>query len=357
MYFSGTIAVDPSELTHIIKVRPTRAFKRILYMLTAGGVSDKEEHETFCAVSILQQLNASLRGRKITNIIRLSKDDVDFYYDQEGKENDLRDALEAFQLEVDQVEARAFGALHMVLEHHEETMKYLIQIDVNRTHAVGVYPIVIKVNGMSSQFMVDSNNSEDVKKAMSGVFSNQESYDTFQLKQEHVFNGFMASLEMEIKKHIRVDHVTNDTLKKIVRPKKKVDTRGDLRYQNYGKDPIYHGYYGFSDALFYSFIWSELCFSNNIHLSDVAVLDDMGDTLMEVGAQGLDAGVGEAFDLSHDFAAPVSGDFSFPDDSPFSSSDSGGSWFDSLGDMGDFGGGDSGGGSSCSSCSSCGGCS
>ena len=79
MYFESTIRIDPSQVTSIEKVKPTKAFKRMLYHLTKGGISEKEERETFTAISILQQLNKAFIQQGITNVIRLSHDDIDFY--------------------------------------------------------------------------------------------------------------------------------------------------------------------------------------------------------------------------------------------------------------------------------------
>ena len=62
MYLENLITVDPSELTKIEKVKPTKAFKKLLYSLTNGIISDKEERETFNAIAILQQINATLRN-------------------------------------------------------------------------------------------------------------------------------------------------------------------------------------------------------------------------------------------------------------------------------------------------------
>ena len=72
MYLEGIITIDPSQITEIKKVKPTKAFKKFLHHLTLGGVSDKEERETFTAVAILQQLNATFRSLGINNIIKLT---------------------------------------------------------------------------------------------------------------------------------------------------------------------------------------------------------------------------------------------------------------------------------------------
>ena len=36
MYFNGQLAIDPSQETLVEKVRPTKAFGRMLYYLTGG---------------------------------------------------------------------------------------------------------------------------------------------------------------------------------------------------------------------------------------------------------------------------------------------------------------------------------
>ncbi|MGB0430643.1 MAG: hypothetical protein ACPGLV_09230, partial [Bacteroidia bacterium] len=69
MYLEGKITIDPAQLTKIEKIKPQKAFKKMLFFLTSGAISDKEEHETFQAVSILQQLNMCFRNQGINNII------------------------------------------------------------------------------------------------------------------------------------------------------------------------------------------------------------------------------------------------------------------------------------------------
>ena len=96
MYFYGKLSVDPSSLTHVGIVEPTKAFAKILRFMTAGLASAKEERETFTAVSILQQFNRVFMSLGISNIVRIAKDGEDFYLDTEGRENDLKEAMEAF---------------------------------------------------------------------------------------------------------------------------------------------------------------------------------------------------------------------------------------------------------------------
>jgi hypothetical protein len=161
MYFNGNLSIDPAQLTKIEKIKPQKAFKRILYFLTAGAVSDKEEHETFTAVSILQQVYAVFSGLGINNLVRLSHDDIDFYLDAEGKQDDLKEALDLYDLKTNDAMAETFKQLNMVLEHEEGGFRYLINITINRTHKVGEYPISIYIDALMQDFA--ANNAADAK--------------------------------------------------------------------------------------------------------------------------------------------------------------------------------------------------
>ncbi|HEO64684.1 MAG TPA: hypothetical protein ENI73_02335, partial [Spirochaetes bacterium] len=108
MYFTGSLAVDPSQITAIKVLKPTKVFGKILHLMTGGATSEKEEQETFTAVAILQQFNMALRSMGINNLVRLTKDDFDFYFDEEGKEDDLKEIMENFSLETDKIESEVF---------------------------------------------------------------------------------------------------------------------------------------------------------------------------------------------------------------------------------------------------------
>ena len=96
MYMKSTMTIDPAQLTEIHRIKPTKGFARIANLLTAGVVKTQEERETFCAVSILQQVNIVMRSAGVHNIVRLAKDDTVIYEDCVGRENDLKDAIDEF---------------------------------------------------------------------------------------------------------------------------------------------------------------------------------------------------------------------------------------------------------------------
>ena len=368
MYFNGNISIDPAQLTKIEKVKPQKAFKRILYFLTAGTISDKEEHETFSAVSILQQVYTVFSSLQINNLVRLSHDDIDFYLDAEGKKDDLKEALDLYDLKTNDAMSENFKQLSMVLEHEEEGFKYLISININRTHRVGVYPIDIFVDGLLTEFAAHNEaDAERIKTKMQAVFKDQEAYNSFVMQRQAVFNLFLDKVKYQISKLIRVSDVKLDSKSNILIPK---EAKKDLQSfkQQYpvnqqANSPVYHGYHGFGDMFFYSFLWSSMLHTNHIHVHNTNLVSEEGSVMREVGTEGIDAGESSLFDTSEDYMTRLqendlnydenSGEFSESNDGGDGGGDGGGGWWGGDSDSGSGDSGDS--GSSCSSCGGCGG--
>lgn len=370
MYFTGKITIDPSELTKIEKVKPKKAFKKFMFHLTSGLVHDKEEHETFTAISVLQQLNTALLDVRIDNIVRLSHDDIHIYVDNEGKKGDLKEAFDKYDLTINDAMSTVFEQLSMVLEHQVGSFYYLIEIDINRTHEVAEYPIVMRINGLLKDFKSGSfSSSEKMREKMKSVFTSQESYDTFIREKESEFEAFIGTIEMSIKKFLKVDDVKSEVTKKLIAPNEKLTGREQFKVKSnvsekryYDHDPVYYNYYGVSDFLFYSWLWSDMMHDNHIQVQDVQIMNNEGEVLGSIGDEALDSADLSVLDENtsyEDSMADTPSEFNV-EHADFSNSDSlsdssSGGWFDSVFD----GGSSSDGGStcsSCSSCSSCGGC-
>ena len=357
MYLTGSLSIDPSQLTHIDKIKPQKAFKRMLYVLTSGKVADKVEHETFCAISILQQVNAAMRKAGVTNIVRLAKDGVDFYLDETGKDDDIEAAMDGFKLEVDKLESELFSILYLILEHEDKEFKYLIEIKINRSHAVGAYPIEIIVNGLIKDYRMQD--GEAIPQSMQDAFSSQDKYDSVQTHKKSHFKHFIHQLDLAIKTYIQVDDVQTDHGVSIIRPTSKVKSKADMKpSKDISSPPIYHGYHGFSDFVLYTWMWSSMCHSHNIYLNDFTLVDEDGVDVMDIGDTGFNAADGDTMNVDETITPPSGADISPSEgfsDSVDTSSGSG--WFG--GDSGDSGGSDGGGsdGGGCSSCGGgCGGC-
>ena len=357
MYFSGKLTVDPTQVTHIQKVRPQKAFRRLLHHLSAGLVSDREEQETFTAVAILQQLNLAFRQLNMTDIIRLAHDDIDFYHDVEGKKDDLKEALDQYDLTINDAMSQVFKQLFLVLDHEQEEFYYLVEITINRTHAVGTYPIEIKVNGLLNAFRSKADTSPAaVKRRMKSVFATQKAYDAFVRRHSVTFEAFLYDMQVAIQKVIQVNDVQVTYQRRMVAPQEKVSRRSPrpaTTTSQGGYDPVFGDYYSNDDFFPYFLLWSDMAHDHHITIQDTDILTESGELLGTVGDEGVDAAdlsvlsedttydegmqdVPEAVEIKH-------GDYIVESDS--------GSWFD-----GDWGGGDSDYTSSCSSCSSCASC-
>lgn len=347
MFFSASLTVDPSKITRIQAIPPTKVFKKLLFYLSSGSISEKEEVETITAISILQQINRACRSIGVNNIVRLSKDDVDFYYDEEGRKDDLKETMDKFEFETDMIESEAFKTLELVLEHEDHQFKYLIEISVRRIHRVREYPIEVKVNGVLKQF--DAGSEDTVKKQLSSVFASNDAYEAFVKGARLDFDRFVGDLEMALRKSIKVDDIRVRSANKIVRPKETAAPGGPskARARN-SAEPVFYGYPGFGDVMLYAWMWSALCHDHNIYIHDSDIVDETGAEVMSVGDQGFDAGQNDVLNPEAPLEESVADfeDASLDDtrnafeDSSFDS--------DSGSDSGDSG-------SSCSSCSSCGG--
>ncbi len=344
MFYSTSLSVDPSQVTNIRAIPPTKVFKKLLFLLSSGGISEKEEIETLTAISILQQINRACRSIGISNLVRLSKDDVDFYFDEDGRNDDLKEVMDKFEFETDLIESEAFRTLELVLEHEDATFKYLIEINVRRIHKVREYPVELKVNGVLKQFAGGS--EEAVRKNMKSVFASNDAYEAFVNGSRLTFDQFIGNLEMSLRKSIKVDDIRVQSSNKIVRPRDQDARKGPQGGNRQAAEPAFYGYYGYGDAMMYAWLWSSMCHDHNIHVHSTEIVDDTGSTVMSVGEQGFDAGENDVLNPDVPLEESVS-DFqdSTAEETRNSFEDAS---FDS--DTGGDSGDDSDGGSSCSSC-------
>ena len=372
MYFDATVTVDPSQLTKIVPVKPTKIFAKLANVLSGGLTSKQQEHETFTAVAVLQQLNMVLRAVGVDDIVRIAKDDVVFYEDTEGQQGDLREALDEFVQRSADDDQQLFQTLTLVLQHSKSGVDYLIDLQINRTHAVGEHPIRLAINAFPAELNARGDENR-VRTAMKDVFRTQEDYDAFTMKYVGLVESFVAEIEAAFNQHMHVDAVHTAVRRKIVRPNGLVGSRQDMLRSraDSASDPAFHDYHGHSDAFFYAWLWADHCHAHNIHCHDCVLMDESGKEHTSIGDVGVDAGSSQLMNVdtrlestnsTQGAIAEVATEADVNLDAVSSGGDSGGGWFSSLmnsvGDM-SFGGDSSCGGSSCggSSCGGgCGGC-
>ncbi|MGA2297398.1 MAG: hypothetical protein ABSG15_07625, partial [FCB group bacterium] len=282
-------------------------FAKLVDFLTFGAVSEKQETETFTAVTIVQQLNVGLRSIDVKNVIRLAVDDYDFYLDEKGQEDDLEQAMFEFKTKVDPIESEYYNTIFLVLEHVGDSFKYLIEIAVLRKHKIGEYPITVNVNGVLTDFKLNENETtEQLQKRIADICKTQETYGTYLDDKRLIFNQFLDDLEMAIRKFIKVDDIRKFSDIEIIRPKSRITGKEQIRHERFA-DPIYYGYFGFDDYFFYSWIWSDVLYSTNIYLSDFDLVDEIGNPVMTVGDTGFYSGNVNTFNLDAPFEAPDTG--------------------------------------------------
>jgi len=378
MYMNGYIDIDPSHVTEIRR-KPTKGFRRFAEILTLGAMSQQEEHETFTAISILQEINIALRTLNITDVVRFTKDDVVIYDDPDGKSNDdMGIALQELQRFSGIGKSTVFDSLSLLLEHHLAEITLIIDVRIQRSHFVGGFPIRIAVNGLATEFQ-GSQDETSFGDRLEQTFADQASYNAVETKLREQFDAFMAQLELAVRQKMMIDDVRLSTQLNILRPRN--DEVGKTRSSLAGSsaestgssssDPVFQRYHQGSDAFAYCWLWSSMMHSHGTHVQEATIVDEQGQRLMTIGEDGLNAGETTALDPSTPFAdsdassfdasSDLTGDStskmnSFTDtgtDTQGGGDSAGSSWLDSFGFSGGDGSdsGDSGG----SSCSSCGG--
>lgn len=285
MYFTTKLEIDLTGAKKIEPVKPKSFFKKLLGNLSSGSNSTMEDHETFCAITILQQFASIFKLLQIDNIIRLAKDNTDFYFDKEGKEDDVSNAFEQFNELHKNKDRVLFKHLYLVLEHKEGSFDYLVEIQINRIHKVGEYPITVIINGIFNQFEIKNNQLYEVvalKEKMQTVFKDQATYDALIQGLEQEFIDFTTKISKSIEQHIGVNEVKLDFHQNIVRPRQAVERPEEIYfYRSADLEPIFHGYYGFDKEIYYAWHWAILCAENNIEVRNVYLVNERGGLLYD----------------------------------------------------------------------------
>ena len=137
MYMSATLSIDPTQLTQIRR-KPTKGFRRFAELLTANLISEKEEHETFTALSILQEINVALRSIHVSDVVTFSKDGNVLYDDKASSStDDMSAAIDSLKRQSMHDSSDVFSELSLMLEHHLARVAVIIEIRIRRVHDIG----------------------------------------------------------------------------------------------------------------------------------------------------------------------------------------------------------------------------
>lgn len=373
MYLSATMTIDPSNLTQLRR-KPTKGFRRFAELMTGNLLSKREEHETFTALSIMQEINIGLRSVGVTDVVKFTKDDQVLYEDQAStNSDDMPVAMETLSRQRTP-HGESFSSLSLLLEHHLATIAVIIEIKVSRVHDIGVYPIQISVNGLDAELQ-SAAEPQTLNERLDGVFASQQTYDAYTESKKAEFEAFIEQLEQAFRSRMNIDNLHRRVYTNIVRPgltpAHPIGAAADMTTAH---APMLQRYHTGSDSLMYLWMWSSFMHSNNTYCHDATIVSESGEPAFSVGEEGFNAGESAALDPDAPFQAPdcpmqavdgVGGEVSDGTDFGLLGTDSSdashSSWFDSFGFGGDVsgydaGGGDAGGGDAGSACgSSCGG--
>jgi len=353
MYMSGTLAIDPNLLA-TTRRKPTKGFRRFAEILTAGLTAEREVHQTFSALSILQEINSVLRSLGISDVVRFSKDNTVIYEDLESHDtDDLRLVLDHVSQDSRSRSSSIFQTMSLLLEHHLPEIALVIEVRIRRTHAIGEDPIQIIVNGLASSFSQQEKDTAAVN--LDRSFEDQLGYNAFTDHFRDQFDDFMQKLEDAVRRHMQVDQVRRRSEAKIVRPQQDKSTvaafgsRGDSS-RSRSSDPVFQRFNATSDAFAYCWIWSTMMNSHDIRPQGVTIVDESG------GAVGMIDSDGQ----QHDAMDRADSAFTDSDDASRNivdvDTDTGSGLSGWLSSFGGFSDSDAGGDSSCGGSSCGGGC-
>lgn len=328
MYFTGRLSIDPAQATVIERQELQGPFKKLLNFLTKEDITPEEEIETFSAVHMLKDLREAFQQMGMTNLIRLSKNGVIFYVDEEGNEEDLEPAVEEFSEVVGANENACFHTLSLALEHRREGWHYLVEVHVEREHGVGAYPLNIKINAFPEMQFPSEVTGEWIRGEMRKVCVSQAAFDSFFETGRTAFSGFMEELKAAIQAQVEITDVKQQAHLRLVRPRETVSEmeqvatllekgRKSFFPEDFDPDPIFAAYPRFMPYLYTCMQWGGACHHENLICRNMEVVDGLGRTVMTVGAAGLFAGATTTLNPSAPFEAAKGGDITYFDENAF----------------------------------------
>ncbi len=149
---------------------------------------ERVEEETFSIPNILRKFSTAFKSSGITNLVRISHDDVDFYLDKDNEPHDLDKAIENFGEVLHNAFERFFEEITIVMETKNSKIDFMVELTMFRVHPIGEHPIRIDFSGLPENELVTN--------------------------IEKKFNLFVNRVEQNIQKYIDVKDVTISFTKK-----------------------------------------------------------------------------------------------------------------------------------------------
>lgn len=299
MFFIGHISVDPSEMTNIHEVEPKSTLKKLLKTLSLGKISEMEEEENFTAVSIIHNIHNVLLRMGVQNVIRIAHNDKDYYLDSEGEEDDLNSALDKYTSDVSKAK-KPFKSIALAMESEKGSFYFYIEIHVKKSHKVGEFPIKIRINALMKEFFAQDKSKSKLKSEIDTNFRSPDAYEFIVESRFAEFKKFLKIISEACRQSIAIDDLKVESHKSILLPSHFAKNPSEIDYSNYRAEPIFHGYYGSPEKIWYTHIWTELCGENNIYINNCRIYNERGTMIGELEDQGIEAGDSLLFDIPDD---------------------------------------------------------
>ena len=295
MYFAGELSIDVCQLKQIKWCHPTKLFKRLAIELT-NGANQKIEHQTYCAVSILQQINMVMRATGVKDPVRLEVDDTVFW-DKNGFNEDFG-VIELHGVNSRLKRIEMMKSLVLFLEHEDATFKFLVSVRVHCMAEAGFFPIEIEVNGLIKQLRA----KEREYPQFGDFFASQEDYEKGKQELEGKFKVFMETLQVFLELQLNVNEIKVRLTTGLLRPSAKFQI-SEVEKRKYIA-PIFSDFPEKIEYTRYLFFWSELCHKLNIYLKCVSLMNLSGEEMVYIGEKGFFAGKGSAMNLGKHMKIP-----------------------------------------------------
>lgn len=290
MFLTANLEIDPSQITKIKRVNNDNVLFKLYDVLTANINNQSIEQETFTVVSILNQIQMGLMRLGVNNVIKINVDNFNYFYDGEGKEDDLFDAFHSIEQNIEPLESQHFNEIELVLEHLDEDIKYLIDVTIMRKHKVGEFPIKIRINGAFTDLRLEDNEDISVvENKLALICQEQVTYDKYIRAKRMIFQTFVSEFEHTLSKFIKIDGITLKFIDKMVRPKILVPGRREIR-ENNKSEPFFHGFHGINKCLTYTLYWGKHVSKNSLYVKDFTLCDDFGKDIFAIGKEGFNSG-------------------------------------------------------------------
>ena len=136
MYLQGVVTIDPSQLTHLDRVKPTKGFARMAHLLTGGLVASEKNEKPSRGhhIAANQRCHAIIGCRQCCPTCQGRHSLLRRHTWARGG---FKTSIDAFSAKAKSDDISLFNTLDLVLEHHTEKMAFLIDIRIHRTTALG----------------------------------------------------------------------------------------------------------------------------------------------------------------------------------------------------------------------------